>query len=123
MFSYIRNHPIGVGTGAAVLIAGLAWLAFGFFGVHTLFIDDVVDEAGPVFDAQPVAMETDADIDPSPSSSPADSSDTDSSDTAPPIEPEPESETETETPASEIVTELTGTFQGDAHPTAGTARI
>lgn len=35
--------------GAALAIAGLAWLAFGFFGIHTAFIDDRVDESGPVF--------------------------------------------------------------------------
>jgi hypothetical protein len=30
-------------------LAGVAYLAFGVFGVHTLFIDDRVDEDGPVF--------------------------------------------------------------------------
>ena len=58
MLSFIRKHPVGVGAGAAVVLAGLAWLAFGFFGVQTLFIDDVVEEAGPVFDAEPAALET-----------------------------------------------------------------
>ncbi|HSL57591.1 MAG TPA: hypothetical protein VK866_07105, partial [Acidimicrobiales bacterium] len=51
MLTFIRNHPLGVGLGALVLVAGSAWLAFGFFGVHTLFVDDVVSEAAPVFDA------------------------------------------------------------------------
>ena len=32
---------------AVVLGAVGAWLVFGFFGFHTLFIDDVVDEANP----------------------------------------------------------------------------
>ena len=32
-----------------VALAGVAYLAFGVFGVHTLFIDDKVDEDGPVF--------------------------------------------------------------------------
>lgn len=36
--------PVGVVIGALV-----AYLAFGVFGVHTLFIDDKVDEAAPVF--------------------------------------------------------------------------
>ena len=35
----------------AVVLAALAWLAFGFFGIHTLFIDNEVNEAGPVFDS------------------------------------------------------------------------
>jgi len=34
---------------AAIVGTGLAWLAFGYFGVHLLFIDDRVDEAPPVF--------------------------------------------------------------------------
>jgi hypothetical protein len=34
---------------AAVVLVGV--VAFGYFGVHTLFVDDVVDEAGPVFDS------------------------------------------------------------------------
>ena len=44
--------PIGV-----VLAGIVAYLAFAFFGIHTLFIDDRVDEAGPVF-AVPDAEET-----------------------------------------------------------------
>jgi hypothetical protein len=35
--------------GAAVAAAAAAVVAVGFFGVHTLFVDDVVDEEGPVF--------------------------------------------------------------------------
>jgi len=38
--------PVGIAG-----IAVLAWLAFGFFGIQTLFIDDEVNEAGPVFDS------------------------------------------------------------------------
>ena len=45
----IRSRWKIVLPGAAIAIAGLAWLAFGFFGIHTAFIDDKVDEAGPVF--------------------------------------------------------------------------
>ena len=36
---------------AVVGAAIVAFLAFGVFGIHTAFIDDVVDEAGPVFDS------------------------------------------------------------------------
>jgi len=38
--------PVGI-----VGVAVLAWLAFGFFGIQTLFIDDEVNEAGPVFES------------------------------------------------------------------------
>ncbi|MEM7342150.1 MAG: DM13 domain-containing protein [Actinomycetota bacterium] len=35
---------------AAVVVLGIAaWLAFGFFGIQSAFIDNEVDEAGPVF--------------------------------------------------------------------------
>lgn len=37
-------------VGVAALGA-VAWVAFGYFGVHLLFIDDEVDEAAPVFDS------------------------------------------------------------------------
>jgi Electron transfer DM13 len=33
----------------AALLALFTWLAFGYFGVHTLFFDDEVNEAPPVF--------------------------------------------------------------------------
>jgi hypothetical protein len=34
------------------VLAGLAYLAFGVFAVHLLWVDDEVDEAAPVFDSQ-----------------------------------------------------------------------
>lgn len=61
MRSFLRSHPLGVGLGAATLLAGVAWLAFGFFGVHTLVVDDVVDEPPPTFASQPVVASDPAD--------------------------------------------------------------
>ncbi len=49
--SFIRRHPVGLAVGGVVAAGLLAWLAFGFFGVQTLWVDDEVDEAGPVFDS------------------------------------------------------------------------
>lgn len=46
---FIRNWKISLPV-AGVVLAGLAWLAFGFFGVHTAFIDEEVSEAAPTFD-------------------------------------------------------------------------
>jgi hypothetical protein len=40
-----RNTKIGLG--AIPVVALLAWLAFGFFGIQTAFIDDEVSEANP----------------------------------------------------------------------------
>jgi len=45
-----RNLKVIVPVGV-VLVIGVAFLAFGVFGVQTLFIDDTVDESGPVFDS------------------------------------------------------------------------
>lgn len=35
-----------------IVLAILAWVAFGFLGIHTAFIDSTVDQAGPVFASQ-----------------------------------------------------------------------
>ncbi len=55
MFELIRRHRIAVGAGAVVLAAVGAWLAFGFFGVQALFLDDRVDDEGPTFASGAVA--------------------------------------------------------------------
>ena len=56
----IKNNKGPVGIAAVVGIGVLGWLAFGFFGIQAAFIDDVVDEGGPVF-AAPAVVEEDAD--------------------------------------------------------------
>lgn len=141
MMSFIRKHPIGVGASAVALVAGLAWLAFGFFGVHTLFVDDVVDEAGPVFDAAPVSAApaaalpeadssptttppptTDAPATGSASETPATASSQVPEATAAPTTP-PTTPPTTVAPVPEIVTEYVGTFVSDAHPTSGDALV
>lgn len=55
--SLTKNKPL-LGGIAVVVLAGLAWLAFGFFGIQTAFIDNEVSEGGPVFAAS--AEEQDA---------------------------------------------------------------
>jgi hypothetical protein len=47
--SWIRRNIKIIAPVTLVALAGVAYLAFGVFGVHTLFIDDTVDEGGPVF--------------------------------------------------------------------------
>ncbi len=46
--TFTKNKPL-LAAIALVLVAVGAWLAFGFFGIQTAFLDDEVDEAGPVF--------------------------------------------------------------------------
>jgi len=53
--SWIRRNLKVVLPLSVVLLAGVAFLAFGVFGVQTLFIDDEVDEDGPVFASGVVA--------------------------------------------------------------------
>jgi len=47
--SWIRRNLKVVLPLSVVVLASIAFLAFGVFGVQTLFIDDEVDEDGPVF--------------------------------------------------------------------------
>jgi len=59
--TWLKNRPAAI----AVLVVGaavVAYLAFAIFGIHTLFIDDEVSEAGPVFasGAAPSGIASDA---------------------------------------------------------------
>lgn len=47
----IRRHLLTTSIACIGLVAAAAWVAFGWFGVHTLFIDRMVDEELPVFAA------------------------------------------------------------------------
>jgi hypothetical protein len=55
MIDLTRRRLLAVSVAAIGLVAVGAWLAFGYFGVHTLFFDTEVDEALPSFDAPVVA--------------------------------------------------------------------
>lgn len=96
--------PIGVVGGVAV-----AYLAFAVFGVHTLFVDDKVNEDAPVFASG--AGET-----------------TTQAPTAEPVEDGPDEvaavdDTAVEDTASEVVTVLSGSFIDRSHPAEGTALV
>jgi hypothetical protein len=47
--SWVRRNIKILAPVTLVVLAAVAYLAFAVFGVHTLFIDDKVDEDGPVF--------------------------------------------------------------------------
>jgi hypothetical protein len=112
---WIRRHPLPALGGAVVLLAGLAWLAFGFFGVHTLFIDDEVSEAGPVFDAPAGTTAPGA-----ASTAPAPATPQPDATVAPPAEA-PAAPTTAAEPV--VVTEYSGTFVSRDHPTEGVALV
>jgi hypothetical protein len=44
--SFLKNYKVSVPVGV-VLVGFLSWLAFGFFAVHLLFVDDKVSEEVP----------------------------------------------------------------------------
>lgn len=91
-----------------VALAGVAFLAFGVFGVHTLFIDDKVDEDGPVFDSGVAAATTDSTLAPVSTDAPVAPIDTVPTDS---VAPEvTEAPVTTEPPAPQIVTVAQGNF-------------
>lgn len=138
---FIRNWKISLPV-AGVVLAGLAWLAFGFFGIHTAFIDNEVSEAAPVFDAPAAPAESAnmPDDEPADATGPTDAtSDVEATadtgaagdavvaeETEPevsedsvepaatdaPVESEPVETAPAEQATAEIVTEASGTFAG-----------
>ena len=94
---FLRRHLVAVAAAGVVGVGVLAWLAFGYFGVQTLWVDDEVDEAGPVFDSG-------ATPDPAPTEDEA-------ADPAPPED------------APVVETVASGQFISRDHPTEGTAAV
>ncbi len=125
---FIRNWKVSLPV-AGVVLAGLAWLAFGFFGIHTAFIDDEVSEAVPEFDVPAAPAESANMPDDGTAGVDGESSAEDATETSEATsEAEEVAETPTETPAVEpvateapvatepptpqIVTEASGSFAG-----------
>jgi hypothetical protein len=113
-------------------LAGLLWLAFGFFGVHLLLTEERVDEAPPVFEAAAAAVDPAEPVDPMVDTTVDPSSD-DLAGAA--LEPMADATTEpmatttapepaaTTAPAPTVMTEFTGTFVSREHPTSGQAIV
>ncbi len=102
---------------AIVAVPVLAFLAFGVFGVQTLFFDEVVDEAAPTFAADVTVADDETETDTSAASDTATDTDTD--------EAAPAADTTTEEPPAEVEPlELAiGSFVDGDHPTSGTAVV
>jgi len=139
MLTFIRTHRLAVALGGIASIAALAWLAIGYFGVHTLFIDEEVAEAVPVFDAS-AAPQSGPSVPVPTSVSPTVAPATVAPETVPPDTVTAETVTaETVTAgtvtagtvpvppptaaAPVIVTEASGMFRSLDHPTAGDAVV
>ncbi|MEZ5139222.1 MAG: DM13 domain-containing protein [Acidimicrobiales bacterium] len=100
-------------VGGLVAAAAIAAVAIGVFGVHTLFLDDEVSEAGPEFDSgarlDDAAAGGSVDDDPTATTDDGDEGD----EGAPAAEPE----------APTVTTVATGTFTGVDHPGEGTVTL
>jgi hypothetical protein len=119
--SWIKRNARFAIPAAVVIVGALAWLAFGFFGVHLLFVDDEVSEAPPVFAASGTSVTA------SPTTAPVTTPITSTvvAETSPPptvtVAPEQEPIPTAAEPA--IVTEYSGSFVGRDHPTSGSAIV
>jgi hypothetical protein len=113
-----RRFIIGGGIAGVVVIA---FLAFGVFGVHTLFIDDEVDEANPfaIAETTPIAGSTDDSLEQG-TTEQGSVEDGAAEDGAADESEQPESTT-SGTP--EILTLAAGTFVDGDHPTSGDALV
>lgn len=62
MIERMRRRPKAAAGIGVVAVAVLAWIAFGWFGFHTILFDETVDEAVPVFEsgAGPSGLPSDA---------------------------------------------------------------
>ena len=116
----MRNPKILIPAGLVALVVS-AVLAFPVFGIHTAFIDDKVDEAGPAFasGAGASGLESDA-VD---AGLAADMTDA-AVETEMPAEVEVDDEMPPEIPAEpEIATLAAGTFVDRSHPATGDASV
>jgi hypothetical protein len=102
-----QSRPTWLVVGGIAALAVAAVLAFGVFGVHTLFIDDEVSEAGPAFDSGAQAATTDQTLQPE----------------AEPTQPDGEADRSTTTVAPAVATVATGSFTGVDHPGSGTVNL
>jgi hypothetical protein len=96
-----KNKPLLAGLGV-VLLGILGWLAFGFFGIQSAFIDNEVDEGGPVFTASVAEQDAIAETDEFQDA--MEEAETNRTETDEPVEDMP----------GEIVTVYTGSFQGNS---------
>lgn len=126
MLDWIRRNLTIVVPAGVVGLAVLAYLAFGVFGLHTLFIDDVVDEAGPVFDSgldgDAIDADTRAAMDRAMEQDGTERDADSVADDGMPMEMS-ERDAADEDAEMEIVTLVSGEFIGRSHPGSGQALV
>ncbi|HMQ27157.1 MAG TPA: DM13 domain-containing protein [Acidimicrobiales bacterium] len=99
-------------AGGIAVAALVAWLAFGYFGVQAAFIDDEVDQAGPVFDSG-----ASADTETTPTTAPPESSAGGAGSEA----DAPATPPTTAAPTVQVLAQ--GSFVPRDHPASGTASV
>ncbi|MEE9415304.1 MAG: DM13 domain-containing protein [Acidimicrobiales bacterium] len=115
--NWLRRNPIALIGGGLVALALAAFLAFGVFGVQTLFTDDVVSEDNPF-----AASDGESGFE-------SDATSTELADDMNEAMEDVEAEVivEEKMPempdAPEVVTVATGGFEGRAHPSSGIANF
>ncbi|MEM9565225.1 MAG: DM13 domain-containing protein [Actinomycetota bacterium] len=101
-----QNKPL-LGGVAIVVVAFLAWLAFGFFGIQAAFIDNEVNEAGPIFTATAAEQDATAETEEfQEAMADAEENRTESDESADDAMPDTE--------PAEIVTQFSGQFSGES---------
>lgn len=105
-----RRRWVGLGAIGVVLVAVVA---FGVFGVHTLFFDNVVDEQGPTFESGATSTTS-----PSVATRPTDSSPSDAITATTSSSPNA-----TTAPVPQVREAGRGTFVDRSHPGTGTVVI
>ncbi len=100
----------------ALVVGAVAFLAFAVFGIHTLFIDDEVDEAAPVFDSNASTSGLASDVMTTEQAAEIDQAMIDT-------ETPPSEQASDDMPAPEVVIEASGSFVDRSHPAAGVAQV
>ncbi len=142
MKTFLRNYKASV-PAAFVLVIALAWVAFGYFGVHKLWVDDKVNEAAPVFDNAPLtaSVESPSTVLPTTTVDPAPAATVPVATTAGPAALAPAPATTVPAPVTTVpppattvappvatvapqpVVEASGSFVSRNHPTSGNAIV
>jgi len=123
MLPKLKAHWKILFPAAVAGLAILAWLAFGYFGVQTLFTDDEVNEAAPVFasGAAPSDIPSDA-VD---ADTVAEMNEVMEEEEVPAVDAadEPMPVAAAEAPEPEVLELVVGDFVDRSHPTVGRALV
>ena len=112
----VRRRPVVSGVSAAAFLGIGVWLFFGYFGFHTFFFDDRVDEENPfIAGAAPSGLVVDETTQEMADAMNAAMAEEGKEAEASVSEPMPE--------APEVITVVEGSFISRAHPTSGTAKV